>query len=106
MQSPDCRAVFIASTIGKRDMKAHIEALARTLLQRNGRLKNVVVIGDNAPDEDGFETYKEFLGRAQSIFVSEATFRRAQKAVKATDVLNLQFTSGITSFARQNTDHF
>lgn len=94
MVSSECVAVFIASTIGKRDMSRHIEALSESLRKQEGELKNVIIFGSDYPKQDGFETYNGFLQRAQSIFVRNSDLRREENAVKGTDVLNLQFTSG------------
>ena len=59
-----------------------------------GGLRHVIVLGNEAPSEDGFETWSQFLQRAQSVFTTDNLFHREENKVKAEDVLNLQFTSG------------
>ena len=43
-----------------------------------------------------FMLYSEFINSGQSVFVNNATLRRAERRVKSSDTLNLQFTSGTT----------
>lgn len=42
------------------------------------------------------QSYSTFTSGAQSIFVKDSMLRRAESSVKPEDVLNLQFTSGMT----------
>lgn len=79
-------------------MSHHIEAL--TQLQTQGKLRMVVVFADSAQSHDGIETYTQFLLRAQSIYMTESGIAREEQAVKSTDVLNLQFTSGTTGMPK------
>lgn len=62
-------------------------------------LRRVVCLGDVASTNNNkgieFESYSEFVQGANSIFMNNPAFlKRAEKKVKPTDVLNLQFTSG------------
>lgn len=92
----DCKLLFIASTIGTRSCQGHIEKLVQ-LPVADTHLKCLVALGDNYVDHgNGVEvqSYHNFLGNAHSIFMNDAVLRRAERRVKPSDVLNLQFTSG------------
>lgn len=99
--SPACKAVFVAPSIGKRKMTEHIKALVQLIERGEGVLRNIILLDDKISEIDGtstgVETYSQFLLRAQSIYMSEQGFKREERHVKATDILNLQFTSGMSS---------
>ena len=65
----ECKGVFIAAKIGKRDFTAHINALLQLIERRQGLLRNVVLLDGKSPNVDintsGIETYSQFILRAQ-----------------------------------------
>lgn len=93
---PACKVIFIASTIGSRKLDAHIETLATipelnrivSLADSDAHVKNLV------KGKVETQSYSTFVSSAHSVFLNDSFFRRAEKAVKPEDVLNLQFTSG------------
>ncbi|KAK1059084.1 hypothetical protein LTR74_012876 [Friedmanniomyces endolithicus] len=95
-----CETVFISKTIGKKDLRQHIEALG--CMQSQGLLKTIVVFGEDSTVYHGVESHTRFLLRAQNTSVTEDGLEREERAVRATDVLNLQFTSGTGLSIRKN----
>ncbi|KAH6962481.1 hypothetical protein BKA56DRAFT_498316 [Ilyonectria sp. MPI-CAGE-AT-0026] len=94
----NCKLLFVASAIGTRSCQGHIEKLVQ-LPVADTHLNCLVALGDNSLDRgNGVEvqSYHNFLGNAHSIFMNDAVLRRAERRVKPSDVLNLQFTSGTT----------
>lgn len=93
-----CKLVFIASSIGSRDLSSHIKALISTS-SRNPvlpELRRVVCIGNGALEQGGVEmqSYSTFTSNGHSVFMNDHVLKRAKNAVTPEDVLNLQFTSG------------
>lgn len=91
--------MFIASTIGSRDMSGHINALVGNSSQKSmlPELRRVVCLGNGALEHGGIEmqTYSTFTSNGHSIFMIDRVLKRAENGVTPEDVLNLQFTSGI-----------
>jgi len=90
--------VFVSRRIGKRNLASHIEALSELAAKRSCRLRHIVLLGqeqERGEEQPCVEAYPAFLRRARSIFGSEDQLRRAEAGVQATDILNLQFTSGM-----------
>ena len=95
-----CKLLFLANFIGPRDISEHIEFVC-------GNRKNSPDLPDlqkaiTLEPYDGSATtceltsYNNFFLGGYSVFMNEVTLRRAEKRVKADDILNLQFTSGTT----------
>ncbi|KAE9575428.1 putative acyl-CoA synthetase [Colletotrichum fructicola] len=92
----DCKAVFMASQIGSNSLLPHIQALSA--LPKGSKLEHIVCL-DTArfPGQGSMcQTYSTFLNGGHSIFMNDSALRRAERKVRRTDTLNLQFTSGTT----------
>lgn len=94
--------MFIAASIGIRDMSGHIKAL-RGDSSRNAvlpELRRVVCIGNGVLEQGGVEmqSYNTFTSNGHSVFMNDRALKRAENAVTPEDVLNLQFTSGMNPF--------
>lgn len=63
-------------------------------------LRRVVCLGSGEFGDNGVEiqTYSSFASGGQSVFMNDPRLRHAEKAVIPDDILNLQFTSGMTMF--------
>ncbi|KAK4495535.1 hypothetical protein PRZ48_013867 [Zasmidium cellare] len=86
-------SVFVAGTIGNRDMGPAIEHVERLIHDKESELKEVVVIGDESAQQT---TYAQFLERASSSPISDTELRLLEDAVESTSPVLLQFTSGTT----------
>ncbi|CEJ56598.1 hypothetical protein PMG11_02800 [Penicillium brasilianum] len=95
-----CKLVFIASSIGTRDLSGHIKALRgdSSLNSALPELRRVVYLGNGAPEQGGVEiqSYNTFTSNGHSVFMNDHVLKRAEIRVVPEDVLNLQFTSGTT----------
>lgn len=95
-----CKLVFIASEIGSRSLSTHINVLRGNQSSNPDipELRRVVNLGDMGTDKSGVEmqSYSMFTSGAQSVVMTDSTLRRAESLVEPEDVLNLQFTSGMT----------
>ncbi|KAJ5892131.1 acetyl-CoA synthetase-like protein [Penicillium subrubescens] len=95
-----CKLVFIASTIGSRDLSGHIKALVGSSSQKSmlPELRRVVYLGNGALEQGGVEmqSYSTFTSNGHSVFMNDRVLKRAENGVTPEDVLNLQFTSGTT----------
>ena len=95
-----CKLLFIANTIGPRDISEHIETVCGNV--KNGpqlpELKRVVTLETYKSSSSTVEilNYNNFFLGGYSVFMNEVTLRRAEKKVGNNDILNLQFTSGTT----------
>ncbi|CAI0643810.1 unnamed protein product [Colletotrichum noveboracense] len=92
----DCKAVFMASQIGSNSLLPHIQALSA--LPKESKLEHIVCL-DTArfPGQGSMcQTYSTFLNGGHSIFMNDSALRRAERKVRRSDTLNLQFTSGTT----------
>jgi pilus assembly protein TadC len=83
-------------------MSGHIKAL-RGDLSRNvvlPELRRVVCIGNGVLEQGGVEmqSYSTFTSNGHSVFMNDRALKRAENAVTPEDVLNLQFTSGMSTF--------
>ena len=91
-----CKLLFIPSNIGHKSLEKHIEAVC-AVPNVLPDLKRVVLLSAKpaslVPVRE-ILAYSVFVGNGHSIFVNNATLRRAERQVKSSDVLNLQFTSG------------
>ncbi|KAJ0371548.1 hypothetical protein COL26b_009639 [Colletotrichum chrysophilum] len=93
----DCKAVFMASQIGSNSLLSHIQALSA--LPKGSKLEHIVCL-DTArfPGQGSMcQTYSTFLNGGHSIFMNDSALRRAERKVRRTDTLNLQFTSAAFS---------
>ncbi|EXJ77044.1 hypothetical protein A1O3_10202 [Capronia epimyces CBS 606.96] len=95
-----CKLLFIAPSIGKKSLSPHIQAVCGKS-EAVSELQRVVLLSTTKPTAFSSpvrETllYNVFADNGHSIFMNNATLRRAERQVKNTDVLNLQFTSGTT----------
>lgn len=96
-----CKLVFIAPEIGTRSLSNHIkvlrgEALKNTVLPE---LRRVVLLGNVGAGNTGLDmqSYETFTSKGQSVSMDDSVLKRAESSVNPEDVLNLQFTSGMTS---------
>ncbi len=83
-------------------MSGHIKAL-RGDSPRNDvlpELRRVVCVGNGVHEQGGVEmqSYSTFTSNGHSVFMNDRALRRAENAVTPEDVLNLQFTSGMSPF--------
>lgn len=97
-----CRLLFLADHIGPKSLANHLQRVEKEI--SNGslpHLKHVVKLSDSAKDEE-LEQCASSKVWAYSRFVAAASGRdktalhEAQGRVRASDTLNLQFTSGTT----------
>lgn len=97
-----CKLVFIASTIGSRDLSGHIKALVGSSSHTPilTELRRVVCLGNGALEQGGFEmqSYSTFASNGHSVFMNDRVLKRAENGVTPEDVLNLQFTSGTSPY--------
>lgn len=95
-----CRLVFIASRIGTRDFSSHIKILRgnRPTNPALPELRRVVCLGNDAIRQTGVEmqSYNTFASNGNSVFMNDHVLKRAENNVTPDDVLNLQFTSGMS----------
>ena len=95
-----CKLLFLANSIGPRSISEHIESICGN--RKNSPdlpdLKKVVTLEPYNGHATSCEltSYNNFFLGGYSVFMNEVTLRRAEKRVKADDILNLQFTSGTT----------
>jgi hypothetical protein len=105
-----CKLVFIASTIGSRDLSGHIKALVGSSSQKSmlPELRRVVYLGNGALEQGGVEmqSYSTFTSNGHSVFMNDRVLKRAENGVTPEDVLNLQFTSGISPYPSIERDEF
>lgn len=61
-------------------------------------LRRVVCLGNGALEKGGVEmqSYSTFTSNGHSVFMNDRVLKRAENGVTPEDVLNLQFTSGIS----------
>ncbi|KAK6214905.1 4-coumarate-CoA ligase [Colletotrichum tabaci] len=99
--SSDCRLLFIAPQIGPKVLSQHLQAVL-DVPPENSQLKQIVCLQkfDNPNQGVICESYNAFFNRGQSIFMNDSVLKRAARKVRATDVLNLQFTSGTTGLPK------
>jgi len=87
----------MATKIGHKSLLPHINAV-RNNSESLPELERVVLLAHAQIEKSvgGVEVmgYLAFVNNGHSVFVNNATLRRAEKRVKDTDILNLQFTSG------------
>jgi hypothetical protein len=105
-----CKLVFIASTIGSRDLSGHMKALIGIPSQPSmlPELRRVVCLGNGPLDQGGVEmqSYSTFTSNGHSVFMNDRVLKRAENGVIPEDVLNLQFTSGISALSSMDrNDH-
>lgn len=94
-----CKLVFVASSIGNRDLSGHIKALRGNSFRNPvlPELQRVVCLGNGALEQRGVElqSYSTFTSNGHSVFMNDHVLERAENGVTPEDVVNLQFTSGI-----------
>ncbi|KEF57319.1 uncharacterized protein A1O9_05236 [Exophiala aquamarina CBS 119918] len=94
-----CRLLFMAKNIGHKSLLPHIDTL-RSHPESVPELRRIILLSQLRVEDSlgAVEVmgYSTFVNNGHSVFVNNATLRRAEKKVKDTDVLNLQFTSGTT----------
>ncbi|CAG8882690.1 unnamed protein product [Penicillium salamii] len=97
VQRSSCKLVFHATSIGSRDLTAHITTLRGTQFPNPAlpELRRIVSLGPGGFLNKGVQVqpYQTFTSNGLSVFMSDATLKRAEKKVAREDVVNLQFTS-------------
>lgn len=90
------KLLFIAPKIGEKDLAQHIKALSESAKEIPELGRVVVLSKDAPPNQSGAElmTYSSFNQKSQSS--SDGALQSAEKGIKNSDVLSLQFTSGTT----------
>lgn len=60
-------------------------------------IRRLISLADILPPMEGFkcQTYNDFMSSTQSILVNDHVLSRAERRVTPSDVVNLQFTSGV-----------
>lgn len=93
-----CKLVFHATSIGTRDLTGHITTLRGTQFPNPAlpELRRIVSLGPGGFSDKGVQVqpYHTFTSNGLSVFMNDATLKRAEKKVTREDVVNLQFTSG------------
>jgi long-chain acyl-CoA synthetase len=92
----------MASNIGRKSLSNHIQTVCSSSEQLLPQLKRVVLLqSPPSPSNAAFDKsvkevmpYSTFVSNGHSVFINNATLRRAERRVKSSDVVNLQFTSG------------
>lgn len=84
----------MASQVGSNSLLPHIQALSA--LPKGSKLEHIVCLDTvRFPGQGSMcQTYSTFLNGGHSIFMNDSALRRAERKVRRTDTLNLQFTSG------------
>ncbi|OGM44080.1 AMP dependent ligase/synthetase [Aspergillus bombycis] len=104
VQKTSCRLLFIASSVGRRDLSAHVE-MAKDCLSSGAlpNLRGVLTIGQIDYDgyAQGLHTYEALFSEYKEGVAApdvDAAFLLdlAEKAVTPDDVVRLDFTSGTT----------
>ncbi|KIV78549.1 hypothetical protein PV11_06194 [Exophiala sideris] len=93
-----CKLLFIASNIGLKSLTTHIQAVS-TMPGEMPFLERIVQLAPETisnPSGIDIMPYSTFVSNSHSVIISDAAFGRAERRVRNTDVLNLQFTSGTT----------
>lgn len=92
----DCKLLFIPSRIGARSLAEHIRQVTGSE-SAPPELRRTIHLGRSAKTNEsaGLLSYEDFVS-SSSTSVSDGTLKQAEAAVRSTDVLNLQFTSGTT----------
>lgn len=90
------KLLFIAPKIGEKDLSQHIKALSESAKEIPELGRVVILSNDAPPKQSGAElmTYSSFNQKAQAS--SDGALQSAEKGIKNSDVLSLQFTSGTT----------
>lgn len=93
--------MFIASDIGSRSLLGHIKALRgdQSSNPTLPELRRLVKLGNAMESNNAgveMQSYSTFTSGAQSVFMKDQMLLRAESSVSPEDVLNLQFTSGMT----------
>lgn len=95
----------MATSIAYKSLLPHIDTV-QSNPETLPELKRIVLLSQSQLEDSlgAFEVmgYSTFVNNGHSVFVNNATLQRAEKRVKGTDVLNLQFTSGWSSIASQD----
>ncbi|KAK5031719.1 hypothetical protein LTS07_004339 [Exophiala sideris] len=91
-----CKLLFLASNIGLKSLTTHIQAVCTRpkelpLLKRVVRLSPKTISIASVVE---VMSYASFVSNGHSVFINDATLQRAERKVRNTDILNLQFTSG------------
>ncbi|KAJ5295647.1 hypothetical protein N7508_010468 [Penicillium antarcticum] len=103
LEKTKCRALFIASIIGSRNMNEHIELLSSTATRSSLLgLDRVITFGKKPCVEQPIfnEDYEDFLSSAPETAKSYGLYDAAAASVKPSDIASLQFTSGTTGAAK------
>jgi hypothetical protein len=88
-----CKILFMAASIGPKDLSDHMSLMCNSLTD----LRRLVLFSGDFQSRSGSEVvqYNAFVFNGNSIFMNDARLRRAEVGVQASDVLNVQFTSGL-----------
>lgn len=95
---------FVANNIGAKSLSPHLDTI-----QNNPKslpeLRRIVLLSQTQPESPSgaleVMLYSTFVSNGHSVFMHKRVLQRAEKRVKDTDVLNLQFTSGSSSILSQ-----
>ncbi|KAF5549195.1 aldehyde dehydrogenase [Fusarium mexicanum] len=96
----DCKALFIASSIGSIKTDDHVYQVATT--EEVGACLEQLIMFDRSPSRQLFNChrYEDFLNDGTNGPVTNQQLERAEIRVRPSDVLNMQFTSGTTGLPK------
>ncbi|KAM0426410.1 hypothetical protein ACHAPT_008457 [Fusarium lateritium] len=97
----NCKLVFVASMIGTRSLKGHVQKLLH-LGDPESQLARLVIIGDvigESTNNVELQSYQDCVSSPGSAAAHDA-LNEAETQVLPSDVLNLQFTSGTTGLPK------
>ncbi|KAG5744901.1 hypothetical protein H9Q70_012395 [Fusarium xylarioides] len=96
----DCKALFIASSIGSIKTDDHVYQAATTA-EVSASLEQLIML-DRSPSRELFNChrYEDFLNDGINGSMTDEQLERAETRVQPSDVLNMQFTSGTTGLPK------
>ncbi|KAL1877419.1 putative NRPS-like protein biosynthetic cluster [Diaporthe australafricana] len=92
----ELKAMIERTEVGSRSLAGHMRMVLNAT-QGELPIRRLISLADVLPPKEGLkcETYKDFMSSTQSILVSDHSLSRAERRVTPSDVVNLQFTSGV-----------
>ncbi|KAF5604202.1 4-coumarate ligase [Fusarium pseudocircinatum] len=96
----DCKALFIASSVGSINTDEHVYQVATTA--EVGASLEQLIMFDRPASRELFNChrYEDFLNDGINGSITDEQLERAETCVQPSDVLNMQFTSGTTGLPK------
>ncbi|KAF5645826.1 4-coumarate ligase [Fusarium tjaetaba] len=96
----DCKALFIASSIGSINTDDHVYQVA-TRAEVGASLEQLIMFDRSASRElFNCHRYEDFLNDGINGSITDGQLQQAETRVQPSDVLNMQFTSGTTGLPK------